>query len=111
MHQTVVQGDAFYEDLPLALQAEGDATTGEWRVHFHIPIYLKKFGFLESTQEQIAIALAALREHSTCQHFEVETYAWGVLPPELKQSELAGGIAEELKWFQQLWDRQQTVKR
>lgn len=105
LHQTVVQGDAFYEDLNLALQAERDLVAGEWRVHFHIPIYVKRFGFLESTQEQIAICLAALREHSTCQHFEVETYAWGVLPPELKQPDLAAGIAEELKWFQHLWDR------
>lgn len=105
LHQTVVAGDAFYEDLPLALAAEGDQMSGEWRVHFHIPIYLKKFGLLESTQEQITIALAALREYSSCQHFEVETYAWGVLPPELKQPELAAGIAEELLWFQRLWCR------
>jgi hypothetical protein len=111
LHQTVVAGDAFYEDLSLALDAEGDLMSGEWRVHFHVPIYLKKFGFLESTQEQIAIALAAIREHSTCKHFEVETYAWSVLPAELKQPELAAGIAEELKWFQQLWDRQQRGDR
>ena len=27
---------------------------------------------------------------------------WGVLPPELRQPELAAGIAEELKWFEGL---------
>jgi hypothetical protein len=74
-------------------------------VHFHVPIYLAEFGRLHSTQEQIGQCLQAARKHSTCQHFEVETYAWGVLPPELKQPDLAAGIAEELKWFQQLWDR------
>ena len=60
----------------------------------------KEFGRLRSTQEQIAQCLAAAREHSTCQHYEVETYAWGVLPAELKQPELAAGIAEELRWFE-----------
>ena len=44
--------------------------------------------------------LKAAKKHTNCQHFEVETYAWGVLPPELKQPDLAVGIAEELKWFE-----------
>lgn len=106
LHQTVVDGESFYEDLLLALEAQGDAPVGEWRVHFHVPIYLKQFGLLESTQEQIPICLAAAREHTTCRHFEVETYAWGVLPAELKQPELAAGIAQELKWFEALWKAQ-----
>jgi hypothetical protein len=105
LHQTVVRRDGedvFYEDLQLALDAESDDPRGEWRVHFHVPIYLSEFGRLRSTQEQIAQALTAAQEHSNCRHYEVETYAWGVLPPELKHSELADGIAEELKWFETL---------
>jgi hypothetical protein len=105
LHQTVVrrgEEDIFYEDLGLALEAEAPDPRGEWRVHFHVPIYLREFGKLRSTQEQIAQCLAAARKHSTCRHYEVETYAWGVLPAELKQPELAAGIAEELKWFDEL---------
>ena len=105
LHQTVVRTGAeevFYEDLPLALMAEGNSPAGEWRTHFHVPIYLKKFGHLEATQEQIVQCLEAARKHSKCRHFEVETYAWGVLPAELKQLELAAGIAQELEWFKQL---------
>lgn len=107
LHQTTVRRDGeeiFYEDLDAALAAEAAAPRGEWRVHFHTPIYLQKFGLLEATQEQIPLALDSLRRHTTCRHFEVETYAWGVLPPELKQPELAAGIAEEMRWFQQVWD-------
>jgi hypothetical protein len=110
LHQTVVSKlgeEVFYEDLSLALAAEREHPHGQWRVHFHVPIYLADFGRLHSTQEQIACCLAAIRKYSACQHFEVETYAWGVLPPELKQPDLAAGIAEELNWFQQLWDRQE----
>jgi len=106
LHQTVVRrdgDDVFYEDLRPALDAEAADPRGEWRVHFHVPIYLNEFGRLRSTQSQIAQCLAAARQHTTCQHYEVETYAWGVLPPDLKQPDLAAGIAEELKWFQSLW--------
>ena len=34
-------------------------------------------------------------------HFEVETYAWNVLPPELQRDSLADGIADELKWVRE----------
>jgi hypothetical protein len=105
LHQTVVRKDGeelFYEDLPLALAAQAADPRGEWRVHFHVPIYLREFGLLRSTQEQIAACLDAVRKYCPCQHFEVETYAWGVLPPDLAQPELAAGIAQELQWFEGL---------
>jgi hypothetical protein len=105
LHQTVVRRDdedIFYEDLPLALEAESIDPRGEWRVHYHVPIYLQEFGRLRATQGQIGECLAAAKKHTNCQHFEVETYAWGVLPPELKQPDLAAGIAQELQWFESL---------
>jgi hypothetical protein len=110
LHQTVVRRrdeEVFYEDLGLALATEGPV--GQWRVHYHVPIYLTKFGLLESTQEQIGQCLSAARQYTNCQHFEVETYAWGVLPQELKRPELAEGIAQELKWFDALYQGQPLV--
>ncbi|QDU31838.1 hypothetical protein ETAA8_69980 [Anatilimnocola aggregata] len=123
LHQTSVRRpdaegyieEIFYEDLHLALAAEREliATNiaagrrcGEWRVHFHVPIYQQELGLLSSTQEQIAQCLAAAPKYSNCRHYEVETYAWTVLPPELRPTELATGIAEELKWFKELWKGQ-----
>jgi hypothetical protein len=105
LHQTVVRRgaeDVFYEDLHLALDAERDDPRGEWRVHFHVPIYVRDFGRLHSTQDDVGQCLRGLAITSDCQHFEVETYAWGVLPPELAQPDLAAGIAEELRWFEAL---------
>ena len=32
-------------------------------------------------------------------HFEVETYAWNVLPKELRTDDLAEGIAREILWL------------
>jgi hypothetical protein len=104
LHQTVVRGpggDHFYEDLPQALAAHADpaAATSPWRIHFHVPIYLARFGALETTQEEIVRCLTAARDFSRVGHFEVETYAWSVLPSELQQPRLADGIAEEICWF------------
>ena len=46
------------------------------------------------------LELLALAERGAeTRHFEAETYAWDVLPDELKRADLAGGIAEELRWL------------
>jgi hypothetical protein len=125
LHQTSVlrhsedgyEEELFYEDLHLALAAEPKLAAanlqagrplGEWRIHFHVPIYQQELGHLSSTQEQIGQCLAAAREFSTCKHYEVETYAWTVLPKELRPPELATGIAEELKWFRDLWQSESS---
>src|SRR5581483_8670789 len=91
LHQTLVRpgpeaAPLFHEDLPLALAA-ADRTklTGEWRVHFHVPIYLRGFGYLKALQEQILECVRVNQALKLTSHFEVETYAWGVLPPELRQ--------------------------
>jgi hypothetical protein len=68
-----------------------------------VPIYLDRWGALEGTQEQIPACLAAAARHTSCRHFEVETYAWGVLPPALQPADLAEGIARELVWLDQQW--------
>ncbi|HTN77515.1 MAG TPA: metabolite traffic protein EboE, partial [Pirellulaceae bacterium] len=105
LHQTVVQAEVggptvYYEDLAPALAAAGDPRqlTSRWRVHFHVPVYLQSFGQLQTSQPDIYAALEAVRQADVT-HFEVETYAWGVLPAELRQPSLAAGIAEEMQWF------------
>ena len=104
LHQTLVRENGsvkFYEDLSAALAVDREALQGEWRVHFHVPIYVQRFGRLEAMQGAILDCLRTLRELGTEPPFEVETYAWPVLPPELQQPDLAAGIAEELTWFRQ----------
>ncbi len=107
LHQTSVRAApsataAFYEDLPLALAAAGKGpATGEWRVHFHVPVYLQRFGRLEALQRPILECLRTTRELGNPEVYEVETYAWSVLPEELRQPDLAAGIAHKLTWFQE----------
>jgi hypothetical protein len=101
LHQTVARSPggkySFFTDLPDAFE-NASPDSDEWHVHFHVPIYLESFGALHTSRPDILAALAAAKQFSDVKHFEVETYAWGVLPDELKQPTLAAGIAEEMKW-------------
>ena len=105
LHQTTIQlpgqPPTFYEDLPQALETIEDAgnASGVWKTHFHVPVYLKRFGQLRASQQEILDFMSVCRDYSDVEHFEVETYAWNVLPHELQKPVLAEGIAEELLWF------------
>jgi hypothetical protein len=115
LHQTMVRSRAgdepvFHEDLPAALAATAPGGGGEWRVHFHVPIYLQRFGYLDALQQPILDCLRFAAAHDTTDHFEVETYAWGVLPAELQQPDLAAGIADEMAWFRSAWQKIQDER-
>lgn len=96
------------DDLPEAFaQYSAPPTSGQWRVHFHVPIYLPTLDALRTTQTEINKTLAILlpkvgSEQFPTGHFEVETYAWTVLPEHLHAPNLSHGIALELQWFEKL---------
>ncbi len=110
LHQTTLRRTAdapvlFFDDLPAALAAAAEDhhhLQGKWRVHFHVPIYLDHFNQIGTTQEEISRFLHATDLHPELAHYEVETYAWGVLPRELQCAELADGIAREMSWLREL---------
>ena len=110
LHQTTVKSDSdndyeFFEDLPAAMSARLDSPgRSEWRIHFHVPIYRQQLGYIGSTQKEIREFLVALADSDqSVDHFEVETYAWNVLPPDHQVQCLADGISQELAWFQELY--------
>ena len=102
LHQ-VVQRDADgltrFVDLPQAFEAlaEGDAAR-EWRVHFHVPIFIEDLGAFTSTQSFVREFLALHRARPVSQHLEVETYTWDVLPERYRRDGVVGGIVNELDW-------------
>ena len=102
LHQTCIRKadhTLFYEDLIDAIEAQDPSFV--WRSHFHVPIYLESFGLLRPTRNDIIEAMQAIKAYSDCNTFEIETYAWGVLPQQLQVPEIAEGIAAELKWFKE----------
>ena len=87
-----------HSDLPLVLQNRD--TFSELRAHFHVPIFLKRFGSLFSTQDHILKVLRELEENPISEHLEVETYTWDVLPKSLKK-ELSDSIIREIEWLKE----------
>lgn len=103
LHQTMVRDGAntiFFEDLPLALETVKDGLPGgEWRTHFHVPLFVEQFGLLESTMDQTVACLQWVMQNQPNVVLEAETYAWNVLPDSLRNDDLADGIARELTWL------------
>lgn len=91
-----------YPDLPEALAAQRSAGGGgdsrEWRVHFHVPIFLEEMRHFSTTQDQLVALFRYLKDDPVCPYLEVETYTWDVLPAEYKTQDTAGAIARELAW-------------
>lgn len=126
LHQTTRQNragrlDQLCSDLPTALEkwlpASASAQTSNnagfpvlpWRIHFHVPIFVDTFECLKTTQADIAEATIFLEQHAQetvegqpwfTGHYEVETYAWPVLPAAMSVENLADGIAQELQYFE-----------
>ena len=101
LHQVVerrADGDyRHHSDLTKALPHIGDKEALEWRIHFHVPIFVNDYNKIQSTQSDIVDALDELKKMPTCDHLEIETYTWDVLPEGLKQ-ELTTSICREYEW-------------
>lgn len=108
LHQVVIDGpDGLRRllDLPeaIALHRAGRAPQGPWRIHVHVPVFADLEAPLASTATFAAAAMTALAGQTD--HFEVETYTWDVLPPELRNLPLSEAIARELQWAHDCWQR------
>ncbi len=106
-HQTLLQArDGSITrllDLPLLFGSVENGSLDlspfrEMRVHFHIPLDAEPAPPLRSTRSETEKVLAWRTENpSACQHFEIETYTWGVLPRGL-QRPVEEQIAGEYRW-------------
>ena len=102
LHQVVQRGPAGitrFADLPEAFTSlQGPTADLEWRVHFHVPVFLDRLGPFGSTQSFIREVLAIQREKPVSAHLEVETYTWGVLPEPFRSGTVDAAVARELAW-------------
>ena len=98
LHQTRSACGQAADDLAEALEA---GLPGPWRVHYHVPVHAAPRSPLRSTADVLHDAMTALAggPAAACDHFEVETYTWQVLPQApATPAELARGIAAELRF-------------
>ena len=104
LHQVVAkkldQSLIRYRDLPDAIQDADNKELVEWRAHFHVPIFAKDLGLLQSTQDDIIEVLKIQKDKPFSTHLEVETYTWEVLPKALKIP-ITSSIIRELNWVKE----------
>jgi len=97
LHQTVVQDSRGvlkkFRDLD---QAKGE-TEDEFRVHFHLPVFVEKYDYFLTTNNDIVNVLNFLKNHQITSCLEIETYTWQVLPQSL-QIDLISSIQKEYEW-------------
>ncbi len=97
------------EDLPSLIAKHNDQPVDDlrWIVHFHVPIFIERFGHLGTSQHDVLECLRTLLGNSESSgtsaqfsgHLEIETYAWTVLPEEMRKRGLAEDIASEFQWL------------
>lgn len=101
LHQVIERRDDgslhHYSDLDEALPNMNNKKAKEWRIHYHVPIFVDTFNSLHSTQDDIVRSLEPFGNDSNCRHFEIETYTWEVLPEELK-TDAVKSIEREYRW-------------
>jgi hypothetical protein len=104
LHQVVARRGAQLArlaDLPEALGRGAAADGEEWRVHFHLPIFVPDLPEFDTTQDFLVQVLALHRVAPVSPHLEVETYTWGVLPEALTGDGLEAAVARELEWVKE----------
>jgi len=112
LHQVVVRHPdgrrTIYLDIDDALACEPkEATSSEWRVHFHVPLHTAPTPLFANTSDHILGVLDLIQANpSLCPHLEMETYTWEVLPPEFKSWDVVDQLVAEYEWtLAQLADR------
>lgn len=100
LHQVVTRtpdGLHRFPDLDVALAHAVTEDETEWRVHFHVPLFLREYEGLGSTQDDVRRVIEAAMARPITTHLEIETYTWDVLPPGLK-IDLLDSIGREYEW-------------
>ena len=77
---------------------ERDPGPREWRIHFHVPVFLEDLGDFKTTRFAIEDALRFHKANKLSPHLEIETYTWDVLPEHLKTGDIVDYVEMELDW-------------
>ncbi len=100
LHQVVVRLPdgtlSRYDDLPEALKGHRRVSGEEWRIHFHIPIFMEEVESYGTTRFFIEEILPLLHRDIL---LEIETYTWDVLPREFRTETVTQSIIHEINWL------------
>lgn len=85
-------------DLPEALALGAETDGEEWRVHFHVPVFLDDLGAFSSTQDFLKEILILHKAEPISPHLEIETYTWDVLPSDVRGASMDQDVTREIQW-------------
>jgi hypothetical protein len=98
LHQTVgrkTDGDLLrFDDLDLAVSA-APPDVEEWRVHFHVPVFMDEIEECDSSRFFLLEILPLFPKELM---LEVETYTWTILPSELQNGSVTDCLIREIEW-------------
>jgi hypothetical protein len=105
-HQTIARSPygrlTRHRDLDVALDAaesSGGVEGDEWRIHFHIPLHSPPTALFGNTADHLLAVLDAVKaDPALCEHFEMETYTWEVMPGDLKKRDVVDQLTGEYEW-------------
>jgi hypothetical protein len=70
----------------------------EWRIHFHVPVFLEDLGPFRTTRFALEEALQVHKATPLSRQLEIETYTWDVLPDHLKTGDIVDYVCREIEW-------------
>ena len=91
-----VKGHA-WPDIP-AWRAAPDPGAGTLRIHCHVPLHWAGDDLLKSTRHTLTPAFRDALHESACEHVEVETYTFDVLPAALRTGNVEQDMIHECDW-------------
>ncbi len=86
-----------FPDLCGALPRLAGCRDEEWRIHYHMPLFVERYGMVQATQAETREVLQLLKEEAFTRHLEIETYTWEQLPADLK-IDLRESLWREYRW-------------
>ncbi|NKB23778.1 MAG: hypothetical protein GKR87_05245 [Kiritimatiellae bacterium] len=103
LHQVVAQNDngiiKCWEDLPHALaELHRHPTFKDVRIHFHVPLFWKGTEQLGTTASALTPGFFNTLKMGFCQHLEIETYTFDVLPEKIRPGHITESISKEYAW-------------
>ena len=110
LHQTRVRhADGAVEKFPdlgafldSCKSPAGNRQSAVARVHFHVPLFWRGDSMLGSTADDLRGRFAAAIRRGACEHLEIETYTWNVMPEALRPGDIDDAIAREFQWVLEL---------
>ncbi|ETW11373.1 Sugar phosphate isomerase family enzyme [Roseivivax marinus] len=104
LHQLIARGEGGltrFTDLGEALAPGGACDGEEWRVHFHVPVFIDTLPDFATTQDFLREILALHRAEPISPHLEIETYTWQVLPEGLAAGSVEDAVTREIEWVRE----------